>query len=107
MHKSQFEEITDWQKATFPNATTKSKILHLMQEVEELLNEVEPCEDGATGTYATKMEFADSFILLFGAAREFGMNYQQICDAIDKKMQINYQRKWGKPNANGVVNHVK
>ena len=24
----------------------------------------------------------------------------------DEKMQINYKRKWGKPKANGVVNHI-
>jgi hypothetical protein len=35
------------------------------------------------------------------------MSYQNIIDAINQKMEINYQRKWGKPNEDGVVNHLK
>lgn len=54
-----------------------------------------------------KSEFADCFILLFGAADIFGMSYEDICKAIDDKMSINYKRNWGKPDENGVVNHVK
>jgi hypothetical protein len=53
------------------------------------------------------MEFADCFILLFGAAASDGMSYDDICKAIDEKMEINFNRKWGKPNNDGVVNHIR
>ncbi len=53
------------------------------------------------------MEFADCFILLFGSAASDGMTYDDIVDAINKKMEINLNRKWGKPDENGIVNHIK
>jgi len=45
--------------------------------------------------------------LLFGTAASDGMSYEDICEAIESKMQINFKRKWGKPDKNGVVNHIK
>ena len=53
------------------------------------------------------MEFADCFILLFGAAAADGMSYTDICSCIEEKMKINYKREWGEPDENGVVNHIK
>jgi hypothetical protein len=53
------------------------------------------------------MEFADCFILLFGAANSAGFSYNEILKSIDEKMEINLTRKWGKPNEDGVVNHLK
>ncbi len=35
------------------------------------------------------------------------MRYQDICKAIQEKFEINKARKWGEPDANGVVNHIK
>jgi hypothetical protein len=35
------------------------------------------------------------------------MNYNDICKAISEKFEINKKRKWGKPDANGVVNHIE
>lgn len=53
------------------------------------------------------MEFADCFTLLFGAASSYGMSYNDILNCIEDKMIINKKRKWGKPDENGVVNHIK
>lgn len=105
MTKKQFTEITEWQNETFPKATTLSKITHLEQEIEELKLDVEGHQ--RTGTGAPELEFADCFLLLFGAAAKHGMTYEGICNAIDYKMKINRNRTWGKPDANGVVNHIK
>lgn len=99
MTKEQFDEITGWQKATFPSATSDSKIHHLMQEIKELSEEKDPV--------AKSLEYADCFFLLFGAAAADGYSYEEICAAIDIKFGINKRRKWGKPDENGVVNHVK
>ena len=100
MTEKQFTEITEWQKETFPGATMYSKIEHLKQELEEVVE-----EDLSIPTRS--VEFADCFILLFGAAAAFGMTYQDITDAITHKFEINKKRKWGKPDENGVVNHIK
>jgi len=101
MKKEQFEAISKWQKETFGEATPLSKVSHLAEEIIELVSDLR------THNTERRLEFADCFILLFGAAQSDGMTYEDICNAIDEKMAINYKRKWGKPNENGVVNHIK
>lgn len=54
-----------------------------------------------------RLEFADCFFLLFGAAAADGMSYDDVCAAIQEKFEINLKRQWGKPDANGVVKHIK
>lgn len=100
MNEKQFNDITQWQRQTFSQATSLSKIAHLAEELHELTIDLE------TNNPNKRLEFADCFILLFGAAESAGMSYSAILAAIDEKMLINYQRKWGKPNADGVVNHI-
>ncbi len=100
MTPKQFQEISEWQKATFGEATASSKIEHLKEELEELL--VEIAIDGTQ----KDLEFADCFFLLFGAAAAAGMTYADIVNCIDRKFIINKSRKWGKPDQNGVVNHI-
>lgn len=104
MTEIQFESISQWQKETFGQATAQSKVAHLLQEVKELDEELHVNDDNPTKTL---MEFADCFILLFGAAASYGMSYEDIKDCINAKMHVNRQRVWGKPDENGVVNHVK
>lgn len=101
MTKQQFEEITQWQKETFGKATSLSKLSHLEQEIQELADAI------VDNLPDKKLEFADCFFLLFGAAAADGMTYDDICNAISEKFEINKKRKWGKPNADGVVNHIK
>lgn len=101
MRKQKFIEITEWQKKTFSESTSKSKISHLKQELEELLTEID--QNGTN----KRLEFADCFLLLYGAAAAEGMSYEDICDCIDEKMEINYKRNWGKPDSDGVVNHIE
>ncbi len=101
MTKDQFIEITEWQKRTFSESTSLSKISHLKQELEELITELKDESENR------KLEFADCFLLLFGAASADGMSYEDICNCINDKMKINYQRNWGKPDSDGVVNHLK
>lgn len=102
MNQKQFNEITKWQKETFGQATSHSKACHLRDEVEELIESLENSNKDNI-----KMEFADCFILLFGAASCNGMTMEDIQKCIDDKMGINYKRKWGKPDGNGVVKHIK
>lgn len=103
MKEQQFSEITTWQNKTFGKATALSKVNHLKEEVEELIWAL----DSDDTDISVSEEFADCFILLFGAAASYGFTFDRICEIIDKKMQVNYKRKWGEPKENGVVNHVK
>lgn len=114
MTHEQFDEITQWQKATFPKATPISKLIHLAGEepegeIKELMfaiNDESHVIDNAKRR-AVLMEFADCFFLLFGAAAAYGLNYDGIVSAIQAKYEINKKRSWGKPDVNGVVNHIK
>jgi hypothetical protein len=100
MTKTMFKAISKWQQETFGQATALSKVAHLEQEVEELRAAIE------YDLPEKHLEYADCFILLFGSAASDGMDYDMICEAINEKMAINRQRKWGNPDANGVVNHI-
>lgn len=101
MRKDQFEAIVAWQKETFGQATPMSKLAHLAQELQELHSDLKE------GSPKKRLEFADCFFLLFGCAAADGMTYEDICNAIAEKFEINKARKWGKPDADGVVNHIK
>jgi len=108
MTEKQFNEITTWQKQTFPSATSLSKLTHLAGEeatgeVGELKHEI----IAGVSYDKMKMEVADCFFLLFGAAASEGMTYSEIVEAIQEKFEINKKRNWGNPDKNGVVNHIK
>ena len=101
MEKKQFEAITKWQDEKFKNATSLSKVAHLVQEVDELRIALTYSDENV------RLEFADCLFLLFGAAHKEGMTYEDICNAINEKFEINKKRIWGKADKNGVVNHIR
>lgn len=104
MTKEQFDEITDWQDKTFPISSEVSRINHLIKEVQELKSEAKKGINGLD--IAKKMEYADCFFLLFGAAKKAGYSYEEICEFIQNKFIINKHRVWGKPDKDGVVQHI-
>lgn len=101
MREDQFKKIIQWQSETFGEATAMSRISHLAEELEELVADLKENKP------SKRLEFADCFFLLFGAAASDGMNYEDICNAIEEKFEINKNRKWGTPDENGVVKHIK
>ena len=101
MRKEQFNMVTEWQEATFPEQPTMAKISHLASELSELVDDI--IENRKT----KRLEFADCFILLFGAAKSEGLSYEDICNAIDEKHDINVSRFWGNPDENGVIRHIE
>lgn len=103
MTKELFEEITTWQDKTFPESTELSRVRHLLKEVQELECELELFDRKQEKI----LEYADCFFLLFGAAKKMGMTYDDICAAIEVKFNINKKRQWGKPDKDGVVEHIK
>lgn len=100
MTKEMFEEITGWQRKTFPQATALSTANHLAEEVEELIVELKK------KSFYSAYEYADCFLLLFGSARLAGLSYDDICKYIDNKMILNKNRQWGDVNEKGYVKHV-
>lgn len=101
MTKDRFTDLVQWQLDTFPFSNPLSKISHLTEELGELVMDIQ------NNNPNKRLEFADCFILLFGAAASDGMNYEDILKAVDDKMVINRSRKWGEPDENGVARHIK
>jgi len=60
--EQQFIEITEWQKKTFPNANSISKLAHLLEEIVECKNAIV-----SGNPEAIKEEYADCFLLLIGS----------------------------------------
>jgi hypothetical protein len=53
------------------------------------------------------MEWADCMLLLLDAGWRHGHSLQDLLDFADTKLDINANRKWGKPDKDGVYKHVK
>ncbi len=88
MNKQLFKEVTEWQEATFSVINPIGLLNHLEQEVEELKSDIR------NDNPDKRLEYADCFILLMGAAKADGMSYEDICQAISEKLEINKKRVW-------------
>jgi hypothetical protein len=95
-----YSETNEWQKATFGDATALSKLHHLAKEVQETIEAIEKGEPA-------EPEFADLFILTIGATGSYGLDANRLLEICEDKMAVNRERKWGKPDANGVVEHIR
>lgn len=98
MEKLQLE-IGDWQEQTFPDSTISSVLSHLAKEIIELSDAV---KEG--NTEKIKEELADCQHLIFGAGNKVGVN---VYESTIEKFGINKKREWGKPDKNGVVEHLR
>ncbi len=100
------DDIRLWSDATFGDGQRNPAIVyHLRKEVDELIEcfEVYPEKwDDKLG-----IEFADCMMLLLDSASHAGISVQQIMDYTRKKLEINKTRKWGKPDENGVIEHIE
>lgn len=108
MTAEQFESIIAWQIKTFPKSSALSVMAHLSEEMMELTDEL--CKKAVDSHFSEELmkeEFADCFILMYGLADRAGLKYDEIVDAINKKMEVNMKRTWGEPDERGVVNHIK
>ena len=69
---------------------------HLAKEVQETL-----------ANPADIMEYADLLFLVFDSARRAGFTYCELRAAVDRKLEINKSRKWGKASATEAVEHIR
>lgn len=91
-------EAGEWSDETFGKSYGRGPeacIAHLKKEILEL--EKEPYD---------REEFADCMLLLMDAYRRAGGNIEDLFIATREKLEICKKRKWGKPDENGVVEHV-
>jgi len=113
------DALVAWSDGQFGTDDRTIGILyHLKKEVDELIDSTKKTKLllGDDSTYVdeltdqidkTDMEFADCFMLLLDAASHSYIDAEQLIGLSYKKMEINKNRKWGEPDENGVVEHVK
>lgn len=89
-------DLKQWTEKQFPQRTMASILAHLRKETHEL--EAAPKDI---------MEFADCMMLLLDAASYQGIHASDILRACGEKLVINKARKWGAPNAQGFVEHIR
>lgn len=97
------DDISEWSNATFGNGQRTIPIAyHLKKEINELIKALEK----ETSKQVIN-EFSDCFTLLFDCASHYGLKAHDIWLFCQQKLEINKLRKWGKPDKNGVVEHIK
>lgn len=112
------DEITEWSDATFGEGQRNPAILHhLKKEVPELIEAIEKFQKGNTikTPYSKSIkllkdvweEYADCMMLLLDSANHFGLSADRLLHQVKKKLEINKKRKWGKPDCNGVIEHIR
>lgn len=90
------QELSDamqWASVTFPKANAATTLEHFRREALELVQ-----KPGDAG------EIADCVLLLSHHAKHTGVD---LTKAVREKMAENRNRKWGQPDAHGVVEHMK
>lgn len=110
-------EIGTWAEITFPRQTSASIVAHLWREYDELADTVHDRNvrdliEGADLADAVHLrqardvdeEAADCLILLMALAHLCGFD---LLDAAEAKMQVNRERRWGKPDAEDVSEHER
>lgn len=91
--------IGEWQKKAFPDLAWTGSINHLRREVRELTLAMFDYDlDGI------KEETADCMFILFWFANKFGFSIE---DEINRKFEVLKNRKWGKPDSEGVIEHIR
>jgi len=109
-------QIAEWSDATFGKLQRNPAIVyHLKKEVDELIKEFEyqnnPFNESdsskETNRQMLKMEFADCFMLLLDSAHHANFTADELINAALEKLEVNKKRTWGKPDENGVVEHIK
>lgn len=93
--------VGTWADQAFPGATPETIHAHLRREVEELAQAIAATEPNVV---AVGEEIADCVLLLTHLAWQCGLNLRQL---LIGKHNLNVSRTWGRPDAEGVVEHVR
>ena len=85
-----------WAKETFKGQPLSGKFADLRREISELQDDPKDV-----------MEYADCYSLLVDIAAKNGIYLSDIHSAAIRKLAINKKRKWGSPNPDGSIEHIK
>mgnify|MGYP001363827711 CR=1 FL=1 len=112
-------DISEWSDETFGSGQRNPAIVyHLKKEVDELIAAIDKTNtlggDPSVGVgefgrqrTVTRVEYADCLMLLLDSAHHFGISAKELLSVTRGKLEINKVRKWGKPDENGVVEHIE
>lgn len=89
------EDVLNWQRATFTQRSAHSITAHLLKEAKEL--HANPNDDE---------EWADVLLLAFALCDD-GERRRDLAREVRRKLEVNKLRKWGEPDADGVIQHIK
>jgi len=89
-------EQKEFSEKVFIHGTTSSVMEHLRRETREIERKPDDLS-----------EWADVFLLFLDGLWRNGFTFTQLFKAAQTKLKINKSRKWKKPDAQGVVEHVK
>lgn len=99
-------EISTWSSQQFPTLVGTrgiiAKLAHLKEEATELQQAVD--NDDKKGIVD---EIADCFMLLLDVANDLKISENDIIRFSHAKLVVNKDRKWGKPDNNGLIHHIK
>lgn len=121
-----WDEQAEWSRATFGSDKERGPVgplKHLEKEAKEAWVEAQML-DGFRESKKTnrtpdydidikgcekdlRTEIADCLFLTFDAARRAGMTLDELINTAFEKLEINKSRKWGKPTADGPVEHIR
>lgn len=102
------KERMEWSFKTFPEATPRSSLLKLQDEVKEVLKEISQLEknpDGDEGLGRLSMEYADCLMCLFDSAGRAGLSIEELFESFSEKLEINKNRIW-KKNSDNTYSHI-
>jgi len=104
----------EWSDQTFDDgnshpARSLSLCHHLSKEVKELGESVHRCLSYPSEENISHVteELADCQLLLLDITAHMGFTADQLISFGIAKHEVNKLRKWGTPDANGVVEHVR
>ena len=113
------DKVGAWSDSTFgPGDRALPIAYHLKKEVDELIEALKLADsmlkDESVNPeayrrqrVAVKYEYADCLMLLLDSARQDGLTAEELRIFTERKLSINKFREWGKPDENGVVEHIK
>ena len=115
------DDVKKWSDEIFGmHRTGKPIAYHLKKEVDELIDALNDFHQGVYSNDITvgalqvvnkrhriKMEAVDCFTLLLDVLAHEQFDVNDLIEASYFKLEVNKNRKWGKPDENGVVEHIE
>ena len=102
--------VAEWGNRTFPQSNRWGKFAHLIKEIRELEDALEPAwlpnkmRTGPNSTGRMAEEAADCLMLLLHICAEQGVSLAAAAEAKFAEVQT---RQWGPADEHGVVEHVR